>query len=47
LGKWWWARGTSKGFRAHSAHLAVSLKHFDSIIIHFYGQSYGIICICR
>ena len=44
--KWWWARETPQGFCAHSAYLAVSLKHSDSIIIHIYGQSYGIICTC-
>ena len=36
-----------EGVSCAQPHLAVSLKHSDSIIIHFYGQSYGIICICR
>ena len=47
LGKWWWARGTTKGFRAHSAHLAVSLKHSVSNILHFYGMFYGNLYVCR
>jgi hypothetical protein len=46
LGKWWWARGTTKGFRAHSAHLAVSLKHSVSYLLHFYGLFYGSLYMC-
>jgi hypothetical protein len=39
LGKWWWARGTPKGFRTHSAflaihRLAIQLSPFNHPAIH-------------
>jgi hypothetical protein len=47
LEKWWCTRGTPKGFRAYSAHLAVSLKHFTAIIIHLCCHIYDIVSSCR
>jgi hypothetical protein len=47
LEKWWWTRGTPKGFRAYSAHLAVSPNDLDSIVLHICCQLCVIVCTFR